>query len=92
MTVDVMKLYEEANRNGKTGISKKVAEKIGIIKDALVENGINEVPVATLRKMVEMMLKEDLPEEDQASFKLDYSTVRSVVESKFKLANKMCVF
>lgn len=92
MVVDVMKLFEEAQKTGKTGISKKVEEKIKLIKKELVKNGVTEVPVATLRKMVEILLKADLPKDMQENFSLDYSTVRSVVKGKFKLDNKKCVF
>lgn len=92
MVVDVMKLFEEAQKTGKTGMSKKVEEKIKIIKGELVKNGVTEVPVATLRKMVEVLIKSDLPKDMQENFSLDYSTVRGVVKGKFALVDKKCVF
>ena len=89
MVVDIVKLYDEVKNNTKgSGKSAEITRHITAIKTSLTPKGVTEIPVSTLRKMVETLMKEDMG----GDFTLDYSTIRGVVKAKFKLNDKKCVF
>lgn len=92
MAIDVVKLYEEALKENKgTGVTAEVTKHVRTIKNELKKVGVKEVPISTVRKMVEQMMMADMDEATKASFKLGYSTVRDVVNRKFVLKNRCLV-
>jgi ribosomal protein S20 len=92
MAIDVVKLYEEALKENKgTGVTAEVTRHVRTIKNELKKAGVKEVPISTVRKMVEQMMMADMDEATKASFKLGYSTVRDVVNRKFVLKNRCLV-
>lgn len=92
MTIDVVKMYEEVQKENKgTGVTAEVTKHVGMIKNELKKAGVKEVPVSTVRKMVEKMMMTTMDDKAKAEFKLGYSTVRDVVNRKFVLKNKCLV-
>lgn len=92
MAIDVVKLYEEVQKENKsTGVTAEVTKHVMTIKNELKKAGVKEVSVSTVRKMVEKMMMATMDEEAKAEFKLGYSTVRDVVNRKFVLKNKCLV-
>lgn len=92
MTIDVVKMYEEVQKENKgTGVTAEVTKHVGMIKNELKKAGVKEVPVSTVRKMVEKMMTATMDDKAKAEFKLGYSTVRDVVNRKFVLKNKCLV-
>lgn len=92
MAIDVVKLYEEALKENKgTGVTAEVTKHVRTIKNELKKAGVKEVPISTVRKMVEQMMMADMDEATKASFELGYSTVRDVVNRKFVLKNRCLV-
>ena len=93
MVVDIVKLYEEAKTTTRgSGKSAEITRHITAIKAGLAPKGVTEIPVSTLRKMVETLMKDGMDEAESKDFTLDYSTVRGVVKAKCKLSDKKCVF
>ena len=89
MAIDVVKLYEEVQKENKgTGVTAEVTKHVMTIKNELKKAGVKEVSVSTVRKMVEKMMMATMDEEAKAEFKLGYSTVRDVINRKFVLKNK----
>lgn len=93
MSVDIVKLYEEVKESGRSaGVSAEVGKHIQSIMDELQPRGVSEIPLSTVRKMVEEMMKNAMDETDREEFKLDYSVVRNVVKRRFNLVDRKLVF